>query len=325
MTTIELVDRLLKGDRRAVAKLITIIENEEEPNATKALSLLYPHTGHAHVIGVTGPPGAGKSTLVHKLTKALREKNKSVGIIAVDPSSPFTGGALLGDRIRMQELSTDKGVFIRSMGTRGYLGGLAKATNRVIKVLDAYGMDFILVETVGAGQSEVDIVKSAHTSIVVEMPGLGDDIQAIKAGILEIADIFVVNKADRDGADRTVLDLNMMLDLNESSHSKDEWRPPILKTIARDNVGVAEVVEYILEHMKYLRDSGKFEAVMKERTSREFLEIVKDNLSKYILERAIDKGEFETLVEKIVARQIDPYTAADKILEPFSKLGEEPE
>ncbi len=230
-----LIERMLKGDKRAVARLITLVENDEE-KAREVVSKIYPYTGRAYIVGITGPPGAGKSTLLDKLIRVAREEGKVVGVIAIDPTSPFTGGALLGgDRIRMQRHSTDPGVFIRSMATRGSLGGLAKATSDAIKVLDAYGCDVIFVETVGGvGQIEIDIVKTADTVVLITVPGLGgDDIQAIKAGLMEIADIFVINKADKEGgADATYFELNLMLDLEKERWEKRGWRPPIVETVA---------------------------------------------------------------------------------------------
>jgi LAO/AO transport system kinase len=218
----------------------------------------------------------------------------------------------------MTEVALDKEVFIRSMGTRGQLGGIAKATNDLIKILDAFGKDIVLVETVGAGQSEVDIMKSAHTTVIVEVPGMGDDIQAIKAGILEIGDVFVVNKADREGADRTIAELNAMLDLN-SEVSEQDWRPPILKATAKDGLGITELLEMVDEHMEYLISSDKLAKQLEERTRVEFLEIVKENITSYILEKAISQGELDDLIQKIIKRQIDPYSAAEKVCLPLEK------
>jgi LAO/AO transport system kinase len=306
----ELVDRLLAGDKRACARLITLVENEA-PESKQALKQVYPYTGKAHVIGVTGPPGAGKSSLVDKLTQYYREQGKTVGIIAVDPSSPFTGGALLGDRIRMQERATDPGVFIRSMGTRGHMGGLALTTKDVIKILDAFGKDIILVETVGTGQDEIDIIKAADTVLVVTMPSLGDDIQAIKAGILEIGDIFVVNKADLDYADKAVLELEMMLDFNAGRG----WRPPVIRTVANMGEGIEELAEAIRAHMGYLKKEGLYQEKRRLKVEMELLEVLNQCVVKEILEKARKTNEFENLVDLILERETDCYTAAEKLLQ----------
>ncbi len=311
----ELTQRLLTGDCRAIARLITIIENDGA-EAQEALAALYPHTGRAHIVGVTGAPGTGKSTLVNELAKVYRQSGRTVGIIAVDPTSPFSGGALLGDRIRMRDLSGDAGIFIRSMATRGSLGGLARATADAVKVLDAAGYQTIIVETVGAGQSEVDIAQAAHTTIVVEAPGMGDEIQAFKAGITEIADIFVVNKADREGADSTALALQMILDLNHSSHlslQAPEWRPPICKTIALHGEGVGAVIEAIEEHAAYLRESGNLQRRERERIERELRSIITQEMTRSFFER-LDEAQFDSLVDSIIRREMDPYSAAVLLL-----------
>jgi LAO/AO transport system kinase len=323
----ELVRAAILGDKRAIARLISIAENNGTL-AREALKALYPYTGKAHVIGVTGAPGTGKSTLVNELAKEFRLRGFKVGIVAVDPTSPFTGGAILGDRIRMRDLYNDPGVFIRSMATRGSLGGLARATADAVKILDAAGYDKILVETVGAGQAEVDIASTAHTTIVVEVPGLGDDIQVIKAGILEIADIFVVNKADLEGADGVALSLEVMMSLGNSEKiihhgilmeikpaaqsPQPRWRPPICKTIATRGEGIKALAETIEKHLAFLKESGAWEEKEKLRASREVEEILRTELLKRVLSK-VDRQAIEEILGRVVKREIDPYTAAEKL------------
>ncbi|MCS7283891.1 MAG: methylmalonyl Co-A mutase-associated GTPase MeaB [Anaerolineae bacterium] len=312
--SVELVSRVLTGDRRALARLISQIE-DEEPSVQEALSALHPHTGRAHIVGITGAPGTGKSTLVNELAKGFRRQGETVGIVAVDPTSPFTGGALLGDRVRMRDLAGDPGVFIRSMATRGSLGGLARATGDVVRVLDAAGFSVVLVETVGVGQAEVDIARTAHTTVVVEAPGLGDDVQALKAGLMEIADILVVNKADRPGAAQTVRALEVALELgwNSAAKSQGRWRPPVLQTVAVDGTGVGAVLEAIAAHRAYLQSSGLWDHRERERARADLMEALERGLMAWARSR-VGEEELERWVERIVRREADVYSAVQALL-----------
>jgi LAO/AO transport system kinase len=282
------------------------------PTALEALKELYPKTGKAYIIGVTGPPGSGKSTIVDKMVDIFRKEGKSVGIVAVDPTSPFTGGAILGDRIRMQRHATDEGVFIRSLATRGCLGGLSRSTQDIVNVMDAMGKDIILVETVGVGQDEVEIVNTAHTSIVVMVPGLGDDIQAIKAGIIEIGDVFVVNKCDREGADKMERDLRMVLEMGRKR--EDGWEPSIFRTEAILGKGIFELVYGIYQHKQVLEQSLALEKKLRERTKTTFLEILETEVMTHFMEKMEKEGRWETLIEDLMKRRTDPYTVVEKMM-----------
>ncbi|GAB3208362.1 methylmalonyl Co-A mutase-associated GTPase MeaB [Marinactinospora thermotolerans] len=306
----ELVDRALRRDRRAVARAITLVENAS-PALREIMARLAPHGGRARVIGLTGAPGVGKSTSTSALVTALRARGETVGVLAVDPSSPFTGGALLGDRVRMQEHAGDAGVFIRSMASRGHLGGLSWATPHALRVLDAAGYDTILVETVGVGQAEVDIAAHADTTVVLLAPGMGDGIQAAKAGVLEIADLLVVNKADRDGARATVRDLRQMT--AQAALEPGGWRPPVVSTVAAEGKGVDELVERLDLHARYLDDSGEGDRRRRARAREEIVGIVLAELRS----RTGDldgRADLDQLGARVAAGRLDPYTAADELL-----------
>ncbi|MBI1921070.1 MAG: methylmalonyl Co-A mutase-associated GTPase MeaB [Geobacter sp.] len=306
-----LAERILQGDIRAAARLMRDID-DGFGSAVEELKTLYPHTGNAYIIGITGPPGAGKSTLVDQVTAAYRSRGKRVGIVAIDPTSPFTGGAILGDRIRMNRHASDEGVFIRSLATRGHLGGLSHSTGDVVNVMDAMGMDVVIIETVGVGQDEIDIVRMAHTTVVVMVPGLGDDIQAIKAGILEIGDLFVVNKADRPDADRTVRELAVMLEMN--SYREGAWRPKVLKTEAQKNLGIEEMVNEVEAHREHLFGTGEIRRIIEEKHAKQFLDNLRDRLFAEVYGHIHINGRFRKILDDIVERRRDPYSAVEEII-----------
>jgi len=330
-----LIDAILEGNRLALARLLTHVENDS-PEGRAALTELFPHTGKAHLIGVTGAPGTGKSTLVNQLVLHYRKTDKNkVAIIAVDPSSPFTGGAVLGDRVRMRDLAGDDGVFIRSMASRGSVGGIAQTTAAFTQVFDAAGYQIIIIETVGAGQSEVDIARLAHTTIVVEAPGLGDEIQAIKAGILEIADVLVINKADRPGVEHTERALRSTLELahptprvyrhhgqtmtvDTSKVDTNVWIPPINKTVATEGTGIADVAESIAKHAAHLRVSGDWASRDRARLGSELEAALQDALMNHFFEN-IKKEKYDEMVEKVIGRTLSPHEAVKLLLNGNSK------
>lgn len=309
----EIVKEILSGNKRALARAITIVENEDlegQKNKEQLLKEIYPYTGKAYIIGITGSPGAGKSSLVNKLTEHIRRLGLTVGILAVDPTSPFTGGALLGDRIRMQDHFLDPGVFIRSTGTRGSLGGLAKSTKDVVKVLDAFGMDIIIIETVGVGQSELDVMYAADSTVVVLTPGAGDVVQTLKAGIMEIADIFAVNKADMVGADKVVTQVEAMLDLKDDM----KWRPPVVKVVSTSNQGLDSLYEAIEKHRKYLEKTGELDKVRKERVLYEVAESAVHRVRAYLNHALESNEELVGLLEKVTQKTLSPDEAANTLL-----------
>lgn len=300
------------GNHRSLARVISLVENEM-PDKEEILRKLYQHTGRGYILGFTGSPGAGKSSLVDSIVREIRKRNQTVGVIAVDPSSPFTGGAFLGDRIRMNEHALDNGVFVRSMATRGSLGGLAKTTKEVVKVMDAFGMDWIIIETVGVGQSELDIMYIADTTVVVLTPGAGDSIQSMKAGIMEIADVFAINKCDMPGADTLAMEVNLMLDMQDD-HIK--WRPPVIKTSTiNKGEGIIELLAEIEKHRNYLNEKGFFAERRRERTKNETLDIVNFQWQRLVRQQVNRPGPVNELLEKVATMEMDPYTASLQIIE----------
>jgi LAO/AO transport system kinase len=308
----ELVSRMLSGDRGAASRLMSIAESRRA-GYREAMRLLAPHTGRAYFIGVTGPPGVGKSTLVNTLIKHYREKDLKVGVIAVDPTSALSGGALLGDRIRMLQFYSDPGVFVRSMASRGQMGGIAAATADVARVMDAAGTDIVLVETVGVGQDEMAVAGLADTTLLVEMPGMGDDVQALKAGILEIADVIVINKADREGADRLANQIKTVMRLLPGNEGA--WLPPIVKTVAAEGTGIAELGEAIEKHHAYIEESGQKAARRRERLRQEVAERARDLLFRRITRDLDARGALEPMLDALASGELDPVSAAQRIVD----------
>ena len=313
-----LAQKIVKGDVRAVARLIRDID-DGMTGVRQVMKELYPFTGKAYIIGITGAPGVGKSTLVDQIVNHLRKRDKTVGVLAVDPTSPFSGGAILGDRVRMQRHSLDEGVFIRSLATRGHFGGLTQSTRSAINVLDAMGKDYIIVETVGVGQDEVDVVKSAHTTVITVIPGMGDGIQAIKAGIFEIGDIFLINKADRDGADKTFSDLGLMIKMDQKKYEEGGWKPPILKAQAVFDIGVKELLNEIDKHNRYLTELRGWRQVKRRKdiVRQELSDMIRNRLFEEVLNQITATSDFDKAVESIAEGKTDPYTVCDKLVLPL--------
>jgi LAO/AO transport system kinase len=313
----DIIEQIVSGDVRTIARILRDID-DEIPSAMNILRELYPHTGKAYVVGFTGSPGVGKSALVDQIAINYRKAAKTVGILAVDPTSPFSGGAILGDRIRMQRHFLDPGVFIRSLATRGHFGGLSKSTNDMVNVLDAAGKDVIIVETVGVGQDEVEIVNSAHTTVLVTIPGMGDEIQAIKAGIMEIGNIFVVNKADREGSRKTVRELMNLIELGARRHNGGDWKPQIVETEAIKARGIDKLYEAIEKHRAYLlaTHSEKWRQILEKRARIQLMGVLKDQAFRTILERIKGHGgSLDEMVQKIVDKESDPYTIVQEIID----------
>ena len=322
--TIDYAGEILQGSYRAVARVISWLENENEL-ARSCMGRLYPHTGKAYIVGITGSPGTGKSTLTDKLTRHIREKGLTVGIIAVDPSSPFTGGAVLGDRIRMSEIAQDPGVFIRSMATRGFLGGLTQSTGKVVNVLDAAGKDVVIIETVGVGQDEVEIMRIADTTCLVLAPGLGDAIQSMKAGVMEIADVYVINKSDRQGADQLFVEVSHRVnqdDLIKGKTRNRSWIPSVVQATAVNDVGVTDVLDAVLSHQKHLKQGGTFMEKRRERTQQQTLQMIHYEIFSLLRKHLSETGKMEQLVDAIMNHEQDPYSVVQQVLSEWIRVPE---